>query len=127
MNKYEKSLMFNTYIMKVGFVLILLTNLFIPVFKDTYFHFSLFQLGAIIIWLFGLLSGLGYFNQDTPILQIFILRIFEMGWYALLHRQKTNWWMFVIFIILDVVYMAFLLIDKSSYTYETEEVDNSAD
>lgn len=127
MNKYEKSMMFNLTIMKVGFVIILITNLLLPIYKDTYFQFSLFQGVAVCIWLYGLLTGLGYFNQNTPILAISILRIAEAGYYAILHLQRTNWIIFMIFIILDVIYLSFLLVDKANYRYETEEVDNSAD
>ena len=127
MNKYEKSLMFNVTIMKIGFVIIALTNFFLPVYKDTYFQFSLFQIGVIIIWFYGLMNGIGYGHQNVPIVAIGLLRIAEAGYHALIHFEKTNWWVFLVFIVMDVIYLAFLLIDKSSYTYTTEEVDNSAD
>ena len=125
MNKYEKSLMFNITVMKIGFAIIALVNLFFPVYKDEVFQFSLFQIGAVGIWFFGMLGGMGYLNQSIPIVQIGLLRIFEVMFYVILRLDRVNWWAFLIFIILDVAYLVFLLLDKANYSYEYEEVDNS--
>lgn len=121
MNKYERGILLNTFIMKVLYVILLLVNLFLPTIKNTYFHFSILQIVVIIMWLFGLLGGLGYFNQYTPILSIGIIRIIEIG-YALLFKFKvTNWIAIGVFILIDIIFTVFLLLDKASYAYVTEE------
>lgn len=121
MNKYERGILLNTFIMKVLYVILLLVNLFLPTIKNTYFHFSILQIVVIITWFFGLLGGLGYFNQYTPILPIGIIRIVEIG-YALLFKFKvTNWIAIGVFILIDIIFIAFLLLDKASYAYVTEE------
>ena len=121
MNKYERGILLNTFIMKVLYVILLLVNLFLPTIKNTYFHFSILQSVVIIMWLFGLLGGLGYFNQYTPILPIGIIRIIEIG-YALLFKFKvTNWIAIGVFILIDIIFTVFLLLDKASYAYVTEE------
>ena len=38
MNKYERGILLNTFIMKVLYVILLLVNLFLPTIKNTYFH-----------------------------------------------------------------------------------------
>ena len=73
------------------------------------------------MWFFGLLGGLGYFNQYTPILPIGIIRIVEIG-YALLFKFKVTSWIAIgVFILIDIIFIAFLLLDKASYAYVTEE------
>lgn len=127
MNKYEANIMVNTFVMKVLYCIIVVVNLALPFYKNWEWHFSILQLVAVIIWFFGLLGGLGYFNQATPILQIGILRIFQLGAYFLFKRAIINWVIIIVFLALDVFFLLFLLFDKSNYYYEIVEVEEDAD
>lgn len=121
MNKYEKSILVNTFFMKCLYAIVVLVNLFLPIVKGTYFHFSILQLAIIITWLFGLLGGLGYFNQYTPILPVGVIRIIEIGYSLLFRFKQTNWLFIMICVLIDVIFIVFLLLDKASYTYVIEE------
>lgn len=116
--------MTNIVIMKILYVIILIVNLGIPYYKNWSWHFSIFQVLIVIFWFFGLLGGLGYFGQATPIVQIGIIRIVQCGSYLLFKIRVVNWVMIGIFILLDIVFLLFLLFDKANYSYEVVEGDN---
>lgn len=124
MNKYESNIMANTLIMKIFYVIIVIVNMALPYYKDWHWTFSIFQFAIVIIWFFGLLGGLGYFNQTTPILPLGISRIIQVGVYLLFKFKQINWAVIGVFILLDVIYLVFLLFDKANYYYETEELLN---
>lgn len=117
--------MTNIVIMKILFVIIMVANLGIPYYKDWSWHFSIFQMLIVIFWFFGLLGGLGYFEQATPIVQIGITRIVQCGSYLLFKIKIVNWITIGIFILLDIVFLLFLLFDKANYSYEVVEEDNN--
>jgi hypothetical protein len=116
--------MVNTIIMKVLFAIIAISNLVLPFYKDWSWRFSVFQIIAVLIWVYGLMGGLGYFNQATPILAIGILRMLQAGCYLIFRRSQINWIVFAIFIALDVIFTIFLIFDKANYEYVKEEVSN---
>lgn len=124
MNKYESNIMANTLIMKIFYVIIVIVNMALPYYKDWHWTFSIFQFAIVIIWFFGLLGGLGYFNQTTPILPLGISRIIQVGVYLLFKFKQINWAVIGVFILLDIIYLVFLLFDKANYYYETEELLN---
>lgn len=126
MNKYERNLMFNITVMKVIYVLIIFCNLLLPIRRDVLFSISPLQIIAIIIWLFGLLGGMGYFDQRTPVLPIGILRFVEILYYAVLRTDYINWIGFGICVLLDIIFIAFLFFDKANYTYVKEDASNES-
>jgi hypothetical protein len=87
-------------------------------------------------WVYGLLSHLGYFKRQVsadedgkikyevsvPIVQIGLIRMAQAGYY-LLRKLSVNWVVFIILIALDVIYVAFILLDKANYYYESELED----
>lgn len=127
MNKYEKNIMANTNIMKITYVVISLVNMLLPFYKDWHWRFSIFQLVIVIIWFFGLLGGLGYFGQATPILPIGIVRIVQIGAYMLFRLREVNWYVIGVYVILDIIFLAFLLFDKATYVYEIVEEEDIND
>lgn len=123
MNRYEANIMVNTFVMKVLYCILLIVNMALPFYKNWVWHFSIIQLIIVVIWFFGLLGGLGYFNQSTPILQIGIVRIFQLGAYFLFKRAMINWIVILVYLALDLFFLLFLLFDKANYYYEIVEVD----
>lgn len=121
MNKYERNLMFNVSVMKIIYVLIVICNLLLPIRRDVFISISPLQIVAVIIWLFGLLGGMGYFDQRTPILPIGILRFIEVLYYAVLRTKYINWVSFCVYLILDIIFVAFLFFDKANYMYVKED------
>ena len=113
MNRYERSIMLNTYVMKVGYVLLIVINLVVPCLKGTHSRLWLLQIVACLVWILGLLGGLGYLNQMVPILQIGIVRIIECLYLLLFKYKETRWWIIGLYILIDVIYVVYLLIDKS--------------
>lgn len=127
MNQYERSIMFNTYVMKVGYVALVILNIGLPCIDGTHSRLWLMQISACVVWVFGLLGGLGYFNQLVPILQIGIVRIIECLYLLLFKYKVTIWWAVGIYILADVIYLVYLLIDKSNYEYVIEESEDDVD
>lgn len=127
MNKYESNILANTLIMKIMYVLLLIVNMLLPYHKGWNWTFSIFQFAIVVIWFFGLLGGLGYFNQATPILPLGITRIVQLGSYCLFKFHKINWGIIGIFILMDVIFLLFLLFDKANYKYEIIEVEKDGD
>ena len=125
MNKYESNIMVNTVIMKVFYVVIVLVNLLLPYHRDWHWSFSIFQLAIVITWFFGLMGGLGYFNQNTPILPLGIIRILQIGLYLLFKHKAVNWIIIGIYLALDATFLLFLLFDKANYEYVEENRDGN--
>ena len=60
--------MFNTYVMKVGYVLLIVINLAVPCLKGTHSRLWLLQIAACLVWILGLLGGLGFLNPERYLL-----------------------------------------------------------
>lgn len=116
--------MANVYIMKILFAIICCINIFLPFYRDWKFHFSIFQVLILIFWFIGLLGGLGYFNQSTPIVQIGLIRIVQICIYLLFKFKLINWVIIGIFLFFDIAFLMLLLFDKANYEYVTEEKIN---
>lgn len=125
MNRYEANIMVNTFFMKIIYCVILVVNAALPFYKNWNWHFSLFQLIVVVIWFIGLLGGLGYLNQYTPILPLGVTRIIQLGSYLLFKRAIINWIVIGVYLALDLFFLLFLLFDKANYYYETVEVNDN--
>lgn len=121
MNRYEQSIMLNTYVMKVGYVLLVIINLAAPCLKGIHSRLWLMQVVICLVWILGLLGGLGYLNQMVPILQVGIVRIIECLYLLLFKYKETRWWVVGLYVLVDVIYVVYLLIDKSNYEYVVED------
>lgn len=124
MNRYEKNLMVNITIMKVLYVVTLFINLLVPVKRNTIFYVSVFQIVVVIVWFFGLLGGMGFFDQRTPILPIGIIRFIEIIYYGVIRAGFISWISIGVYIIFDIIFVAFLFFDKANYEYVTEVSEN---
>lgn len=121
MNRYERSIMLNTYVMKVGYVLLVIINLAASCLKGIHSRLWLMQVVICLVWILGLLGGLGYLNQMVPILQVGIVRIIECLYLLLFKYKETRWWVVGLYVLVDVIYVVYLLIDKSNYEYVVED------
>lgn len=130
-----RRLMVNIYISRCLFLIIAVCNFALPLYNTKQFNTFILQFVIEAVWLYGLLSQAGYFKtpvsddlDDTihyefniPFLAIGLLRIVETGYFYLVKRDVMNWKMFLVLVIMDVVYTAFLLMDKSRYYFESED------
>lgn len=128
-----KRLLTNLTISKVFCCMIVLGNLFLPLYPGKYLNTNLFQFAVIAMWIFGLLSHLGYVKRQVsasedgiveyetiiPIVPLGFTRIAQCIYYVI-RKPKISWVMLIILIGLDALYVAFLLWDKSNYYYESE-------
>ena len=71
------------------------------------------------------MGGLGYFNQNTPILPLGIIRILQIGLYLLFKHKAVNWIIIGIYLALDAIFLLFLLFDKANYEYVEENRDGN--
>lgn len=124
LNKYERELMFSTEMMKIVFVVIVILNMFSPMFKPFQLGFgSVFQYIVLLIHLYGLLNGLGLlYGQKVPILAIIVTRAIEAAWYFYISGKEVHWIMFGIFVVVDLLFVTLLILDKGSYEYVKEKV-----
>ncbi len=80
-------------------------------------RFSIAQTILILIWLYGLINGLGYLNQNVPLFQIGIVRGGQIA-YLLLRHFTVSLPSAVILIAMDVIWVVYLLSHKAKYYYE---------
>lgn len=130
-DRYKQKILLPLHIMKGIFIAIVLMNLFLPTTRlDTAAVSVLAGLGLklllvlctamiIIFHFWGLLNGLGYFNQSVPMVPIIIIRAVES--FLLGANGAVNWVPFGITLFLDLVFLIYLLKDKSSYEYIREK------
>lgn len=132
-----KELTNNLVISKILYAVIVVANLFLPLYSNSIINLNVCQILIIFIWLYGILCHHGYFkhqvskNEDgkikyewnIPIVPIGFTRIAQVAYY-IIRKVEFSIPMFAILVILDVVYIAFLAMDNYSYYYESEsEVD----
>ena len=129
-----KKLLINLTISKCICFVIVFCNLAFPLYDGQYFKFIPLQLLLIGFWLYGLACHLGYFKVQTsiengrkvfepnvPIVQIAVCRILEIAYFLLAKKKIVNWKVFVILVFMDVLYIAFILLDKAAYYYEMDD------
>ena len=131
MNKYEKAMMFRPMLMKVLFVVVAVLNLALPMKVEKDWYLDLFQLVMVGIWLYATVCALGYFciptnvvqgdmelyEVRTPILPWVFVRLSEGGFRWAFSLTTFNWKFFGIALLGDVIFLFFLLMDKSNYGY----------
>lgn len=131
-----KKLMTNLTISKGMCFVVVFCNLAFPLYNNAYFKVIPLQLLLIVFWLYGLLGHLGYFKTqiakeddkiiyepNTPILQIAFCRIVEIAYFLIAKKDVVNWKVFAVLVFMDIIYIAFMLLDKSAYYYEMDASD----
>lgn len=115
---------------KALFVVVALCNLMLPITAKSWCHPHITQVVLVLVWFYGFLCSLGYFNnsitkeQDgivvreisVPIIQIGIFRICQIIFF-LLRGSELDWKMYFVCIGLDLFYLVLILVDKSNYYY----------
>lgn len=128
-----KKLVFNLKVSKIIYFLIVLLNLFLPLYPGKIVNANVFQFAIMVIWLYGILCQHGYFkrqvsrNEDgkiryewnIPIVPIGLTRIAQIAYY-LIREVNFSIPIFVAFVVIDVLYVAFMLMDNYTYYYESE-------
>lgn len=118
---------------QIIFVVLVIINFVLPLRSDHSAGFNVFNFIIIVLWVYALLSSLGFvkkiakqdedgiieYDTTIPIAPVGIVRAIEFGYYMLLKHNVFLYKNFIILVILDITYLILLLIDKSSYCYES--------
>lgn len=118
---------------QIIFVVLVIINFVLPLRSDRSAGFNVFNFIIVILWVYALLSSLGFvkkiakqdedgvieYDTTIPIAPVGIFRAVEFGYYMLFKHNVFLYKDFIILVILDITYLILLLIDKSSYCYES--------
>lgn len=134
--KYSNTLMRLTHLATVLYAIIVLINVVLPVMSTEKLNVSLFTIAIIICWTIAVLSANGYIKQvaermddcivyDTiiPLFPATFIRVVQLAWYFLRHRENFKIGIFILDVIFDIVFVAILFADKSNYYYMSVEED----
>lgn len=124
MNKYEKAIMTNLYIIKAIFIIALILNLILSVTKGKTFTLSFLHIPVLVAYFIGYLSAMGYISNKSIILPIGLIRFCEIGLRAIFKASNTNWVAIVILVLIDIIYIGFIMFDSMNYTYERVDIDD---
>lgn len=122
MNKYEKAIRFNLKVAVIFYVVLVVVNLAAPVSGAGWFRPSPFSIAALVVEFFCVLAQRGYLKQRIPFAQLFVCRFLQGIFYAVAKLNVCNWGIFAGLVVADVFFVAFLLMDASSYYYVEEEI-----
>lgn len=121
LNKYEKEMMLNLYVLRGIYILLILVNLVLPIFSKTLGFKDIFQWIIIGVHTKAQLNAWGYFEQGVPILSIGFLRIGQVAVHSFIGSNPINWSFYIIVLLVDFTYLFLMFIDKSSYEYRKDE------
>ena len=121
LNKYEKEMMLNLYVLRGIYILLILVNLVLPIFSKTLGFKDIFQWIIIGVHTKGQLNAWGYFEQGVPILSVGFLRIGQVIVHSFIGSNTINWSFYIIVLLVDFTYLFLMFIDKSSYEYRKDE------
>lgn len=123
-NDYRRTILFNLKLIAFAYMVIVACNLILPVYINSKFGlYSLFQWIIIFIDTYALLVAFGIFDQSVPMLQMFFTRLFQIGLHSFILKSHIEWKFFGIILILDVIYIALMVMDRAGYEYEREEIE----
>ena len=119
MSDYQKKMLRTLTRMKVLCIVGIIINLLIhPVDKLLCFDVTAGAIVMIVLWVYGLINGLGILPQNIPVMMMGFTRLIQFGfdyW-----RYKVNWVAVSILLGTDLVWLIYLLAHKSKYEYEKE-------
>lgn len=129
-----KRVFLNLQISKVFYVLILIANIVVDV-RGGFPNRNIIQYFVIMVLGYGLLCQHGFFKkeikregtvieyeQSVPTLAWGVSRLVQWVFYYMLRAEDVIMGRFWFLVILEVLYIAFLLYDKSKYYYESREI-----
>lgn len=129
----NKSLRFMMRMSVVLFIVTLICNIVLPVF-GRFLHPDVFNIVIEVCWTYGMLSSLGYFKKPVlkegkrveyettiPVVPIGMIRVIQLVYHLFLKKSSLSVGLFIALVVIDVIYVFILLLDKSSYYYESVE------
>lgn len=133
MNRYEKSILLMPKVITVLFVLICVINFILPIFDRWTFNlFRFVCLGWIPAWLgsIGILvnntgiveNGIELQEQviNPSIIIVGIVRVIQVVYYFLTAVNSVRWVSIIALIVIDLIYLAIIILDKVRYGYGRE-------
>jgi hypothetical protein len=121
MNRYEKRIYGTLQVIKILFMGVAVANLLVSVLHPFSFGFTLFLQWVIVgVHFYAMLRGISFMSQTVPIFIWGLARSIEITIYSIFN--SVNWFMMVGLLVLDLVYIGYLLVHKSSYEFETEPI-----
>ena len=125
----KKPVMITSILVKIMFVVKIITNMIFVSREGA--SYSFFNMAESIIDVYALAANLGFikniaeefadgrviYDVPVPILPVGIVRVVEAFYVCLLHTINLR--SFIVLVATDALYLALLLIDKSSYYYES--------
>lgn len=120
---YEREVRSNLLTIKVLFVIYVLLNLFLPLYKDNSLAYhSIISYLAIIIAGIGCWAMFGHLNQWVPLFPLILLRIAEFI-FKFIKPIGPPIYLFtlIILVIFDIMICAYMMIDRAQYYYVRED------
>jgi len=131
-------LFFNLRLSKIFFLVIFVCNIALPWEKGVILKINVFHIIVVLSWLYGVMSQHGYFLKqvsvdedgitkyefDIPIIQVGATRVAEIVYFLLFKRGIVDWRVIAGLVVSDLLFIGFMLLDKMSYYYESEEMKN---
>ncbi|GAA0101605.1 hypothetical protein UT300012_23200 [Paraclostridium bifermentans] len=121
LNKYEKQMMLNLYVLRGIYILLVLVNLVLPIFSKSLGFQDIFQWIIIGVHTKGQLNAWGFFTQKVPTLSVGFLRIGQIAFHSFIGSNHINWSFYIIVLLVDFAYLFLMFIDASSYEYRKDE------
>ena len=123
LNKFERKMLRPFWIFVVLFVVEVITMVVIVKLSIPRI-LKVFQVVNTLIAIKALLSGFGYFEQNTPLGMWSFNRSFSLLYLFIFKFTSVRLWKVLgIVLLVDAIFYGFLLYDKSIYCYESEDVE----
>ena len=134
----KKSIPVFALISRIVFVVSAGLNLILSTRSDSMFGLSIWNVACLVVWTYAFLGSLGFikfvvseeedgtivYDTPFPIIQIGVLRVLQLGFMLWRHKSVFDYKVFIILVVVDALYAAFLLIDKSTNYYLSYGGDN---
>lgn len=133
---YERNILNKLKLIQAIGVIVIIINWLLPSTIEGW-RFNLFDVAVSLVWLFGILVVSGHFCKNTfiededliiyeqnttpVIISLAVTRMCEAGFNYIFARAMFNWKMFAIAVVIDVIYLAMILMDKGHYGYALEK------
>lgn len=126
LNRYEEEQNFALFIMKLGCFIVVLINLLIGTYKPFSFGFKnpFVWINCLVI-VYMCLKGLGIVSIDnsTNFVPWTLLRIAELVFSLAFGFAEINWILYMVVRGVEIVYIAFLVIDQINYEFVEEDAE----
>lgn len=115
--KYRKEAMSGFTLITVVFVIDIIFNLIMPIYKTNGFgveNISQWIMCGIIVWSY--LKAMYYLDTGVLFLPITLVLLFEIVFHTFIYKSDPiNWLCFGIVVLVDVIFQVFIVRDMASY------------